>query len=120
MRYWIKIALCLTFVTASGVTVAGAAADDRYQQLGKCMAYTAIKSGLNGQNTMSPFAEKTLGQLGDEFMFEASKLNIPEQDAQNFVVYNLVAFNLQREEKGIESLDDDHSANCDAVIKTFR
>lgn len=118
--------LVRTIVTATilpiifNVTAAGAADDKHYKELGQCMAYTAIKNGFDGKNVVSPFAAQALAVLGDEFMFEASTLNISEQDAQTFVVHKLVEYNLQVEERGAESLKSDHDTNCQALIDSFQ
>lgn len=112
-------AFSAAFSLLAGAPVAGAADDAQYKKLGQCMAYTAIKNGFDGKNIISPFAADILATLGDEFMFEASTLNISEQDAQNFVVQKLVEYNLQVEERGADSLKNDHDAACQAVIDTF-
>jgi hypothetical protein len=112
----ILIATALAF----NATFAGAADDKHYKELGQCMAYTAIKNGFDGKNVVSPFAAQTLATLGDEFMFEASTLNISEQDAQTFVVHKLVEYNLQVEERGYDSLKNDLDTSCQGLVNTFK
>lgn len=115
-----KLVVVLTFATLLSVGVAGANDRTHYVGLGNCMAYTAISNGFDGKSTISPFAEKTLSLLGDEFMFEASTLNISQADAQTFVVHRLVDLNIVLQEKGSDALKAEYEAKCEALAASLR
>lgn len=116
-----KIAFSISLILSAFIaTQATAASDDaRYRTLGQCIAYTAVKSGLNGNNEISPFTAETLASLGEEFMFESSLLGISEEDSQYFVVGRLIEYNIQIEENNAAALIGEHEDVCRELIKSL-
>lgn len=109
-----KAAIAAAILMAS--VHAGQAADDtRFRQLGECMAYFAVASGMDGRKEVDPAIARMLSVLGSELMFEASLLGYDDDRAHTAVVEKLVELNTVANEKGAEAVSASHGAMCTAL-----
>jgi hypothetical protein len=113
----LKIAITAAIVMSS--TMAYAADGNRYLNLAQCMAYAAVKGGLDGKKAIpTPYA-KMISALGEEYMFEASALGMDDDQAQTFVVNELTRQNRIKQEKGLQALADELGDTCSALADTL-
>jgi hypothetical protein len=93
---------------------------DRYLTLGKCMAYAAVKGGLDGKKPIPPDYAQVIQLLGDEYMFEARTLGFTELQAQVAFATELVRQNKIKAEKGLPVLTDELGKLCSDLADEFK
>jgi hypothetical protein len=100
-------------------TLANAADGTRYLDLAKCMAFAAVKGGLDGKKPVPADYANVLSVLGEEYMFEASALGMDDDQAQTFVVNELTRQNRIKQEKGMDALTAELGDTCSALAGTL-
>lgn len=110
-----NIATLFFFLMASAAVAGEVVENKRYNELGECMAFIAVDSGVDGKKSVHPDTAKTISAIGAEFMFEASMLGYDDNIAQTFVVEKLQAMNLQTNEMGSGSLRQQYGEKCREV-----
>lgn len=91
----------------------------RFRQIGECMAYFAVVSGMDGKKEVPPAVSARLAALGSEFMFEASILGYDDDRAHTSVVEKLIEMNTIISEQGTQALVASHGTMCEAVVETM-
>lgn len=96
-------------------TLASAADGTRYLDLAKCMTYATVKGGLDGKKPVPKDYADVISVLGEEYMFEAAALGMDDNEAQTFVVNELIRQNRIKEEKGMDALTAELGDTCSAL-----
>ena len=113
----LKIALLAALVSVP--SMASAADGARYLDLAKCMAFATVKGGLDGKKEIPADYAAAIAVLGEEYMFEASALGMNDDQAQTFVVTELVRQNRIKEEKGMDTLAAEVGPTCSALADSL-
>jgi len=104
---------CLAAPSAAQET---AQADDtRFRQLGMCIAYFAVVSGMDGKKEVPPALAARISSLASEMMFEATLLGYDDDTAHTSVVEKLVEMNTVVAEEGTGALVRANGQMCEAV-----
>ena len=93
---------------------------DRYLSLGKCMAYAAVKGGLDGKKDVPPEYAQVIQLLGQEYMFEAKTLGFTDEEAQMVFVNELMRQNRVKVEHGIEALTEEVGKLCSDLADEYK
>ena len=96
-----------------------AADTDRYLSLAKCMAYAAVKGGVDGKKEIPADYAAVISLLGEEYMFEATALGLSDDQAHTFVVNELMRQNKMAAERGMDALNTEMKATCAAIADEF-
>lgn len=116
MKKFLMATAAVVSLTAPAAAQETPAADEtRFRQLGECMAYFAVISGMDGKKEVPPAVAGQIAALGSELMFEASVLGYDDDRAHTSVVEKLVEMNTVVSEQGTQALSASYSAMCDAV-----
>lgn len=92
--------------------------DTRFRQIGECIAYYAVSSGMDGKKAVDPGTGQVISVLTGELMFEASVLGYDDDKAQTSVVEKLMAQNTVVNEQGTEALAAQYGPMCASLAKT--
>lgn len=98
-------------------TLANASDGARYLNLSQCMAYAAVKGGLDGKKEPPREYADVIAALGEEYMVEASMLGMDDNQAHTFVVNELIRQNRIKEEEGIDALHAELKEKCSALLQ---
>lgn len=98
-------------------TLANAADGARYLSLSQCMAYAAVKGGLDGKKDPPREYADVISALGDEYMIESSMLGMDDNQAHTFVVNELMRQNRIKEEEGMDTLHAALKEKCSALLQ---
>lgn len=110
-----KLAVLALLFSGAFVSAGEAADTQRYNDLGVCMAFIAVDSGIDGKRDVDPSLGQTIAAIGAEFMFEATVLGYDDNTAQTFVVSKLQEMNLQVNEMGSAALKEEFGPKCKEV-----
>jgi Pyruvate/2-oxoacid:ferredoxin oxidoreductase gamma subunit len=96
-------------------TLANAADGARYLDLAKCMTFATVKGGLDGKKPVPKDYADVISVLGEEYMFEATALGMDDNEAQTFIVNELIRQNRIKEEQGMDALTAELGETCSVL-----
>lgn len=99
-------------IASPAVASETSASPTRFSELGECLAFIAIESGVDGKKEVHEDVATTLSAMGSEFMFEASLMGLDDNTAHTFVVEKLVEMNLTANEQGSEAVRSQYGDKC--------
>lgn len=93
--------------------------NERYDNLGKCMAYIVVTNNVNEQNPLDDSLGLLLQKMNQEYMFEADMLQKNEDVAQYDMVNHLMEMNKIKMDKGEVYVISTYSYICIPLIEEF-
>lgn len=111
-------ALLPAFLLPSPLAAADGTAD-RFLTLSKCMAYAAVKGGLDGEKPIPPEYAVVIAAIGEEYMFEARVIGMDDDAAHTAVVNELIRQNRIKREQGLDALAKDLGPLCSNLSEEF-
>lgn len=118
-----KLAIAATAVillaSPSGAQDGVSPDDTRFRQLGECIAYFAVASGMDGKKEVPPPIASRISLLGGELMFEASVLGYDDDKAHTSVVEKLMEMNTVVAEQGTVALSS-YAGMCEALVASLQ
>jgi hypothetical protein len=90
------------------------------KQVGICMAYYAIKNGMDGSRDVDAGTAGVMRDLGTRLYEEGAKANMSEAKIQDAVVAELMNLNAEAKQSGVDVAIKGLSAQCDDLVSSIR
>jgi len=92
----------------------------RVEAIGRCMAFYAVLSGMDGTKEPDSVSAGAIKDLGTELYSEGDRAGLPHSETQDTVVAALVALNMQIQETGRTAVEEAMGEECGNMVDQVR
>lgn len=109
-----KLALISAILLLSGVT-ANAGPHDDVDNIGRCLVFSYVRAGLDGQKDIPQSLKAGMSFLMSEYEMRAATVGLGEKERQAFIVQSLEEQNRVAKVDGVDALESRYKTLCTNV-----